>query len=162
MRYRSIAVTALIPMCAGAAAAQQAPPPPSLIDRLSEPLHALPHHDGTARATPVDPGLAQEVNLLIEADFTIYDRDGDGRLSRPEFATWMATLRPDPGAGSASGSWVATAFADADADHDDRVDRRELAAFLIRTVGWRLRPGAASSVGPAAPGAVRSGPAPEG
>ncbi len=161
MRCRCIVAAVLTLVPAGATAIRQAAPSsPSLIDRLSEPLRALPRHDGAARATPADPGLTKEVDLMIAADFATYDRDRNGWLNRAEFAAWIATLRPDPGAGAASGPWVATAFADADTDHDERVDRRELARFLVRTVGWRLPPGEAGRAGPAPSRTVKSDPAP--
>ena len=148
MPARTILTAIGLTLAAQPIAAQTAPQ--SLLDRLAEPLRAVPHRDGTARVAPLDPGVAVQVAAMVRSQFADFDRDGDDRLDRVEFGRWMATLRADDSArGQIDSGWRDTAFADADADHDGGVDRGELTAFLTRTASWRLPPGG-----------VRAGPAP--
>lgn len=90
-----------------------------------------PPDDMTAQAA--QPALAD----VVESEFPSYDRDGDGKLSRAEFAAWMVALkaRADPSTRAdapATRQWLAGAFASADKDRSAGVTEAELTGFLTQ------------------------------
>lgn len=83
------------------------------------------------RAEPAPP-TADQVAAAVAATFPSYDLNGDGQLSRAEFAQMMTRLktRTDPKA-SPTRAWLSGAFASADQDRSRSVTRQELTGFLI-------------------------------
>ena len=69
----------------------------------------------------------QRTKLLSNAAFAELDVDGDGAVSRAEFAEWHER---EGGAAPTEGEW--RAFAEADADGDGAVSLREFEAFAAR------------------------------
>jgi hypothetical protein len=72
---------------------------------------------------------------IVDQEFAAYDKDGDGRLSQPEFATWMVALKTaaDPATRAdspATAKWVGAAFAQADKDRSRSLTQAELTGFL--------------------------------
>jgi hypothetical protein len=93
-----------------------------------------------ASEAPAAPAAEQPANsadavaAVVSADWSKYDADSDGNLSKTEFGAWMTALReqnpaqkaavPDPEA------WTTAAFAMADKDKSGAVNKDELAGFL--------------------------------
>lgn len=91
----------------------------------------------TAAATPAaTPATSQEqVAQAVGRDFSGYDKDADGKLSKTEFADWMGSLRKaaepgfQPGSAEAA-TWASQAFTNADTDKNAAVNKQELTVFL--------------------------------
>ena len=70
----------------------------------------------------------------MNKEFPVYDKDGNGSLSKSEFSTWMLALKKtaNPAArdDAANKSWTATAFAQADTDKSNSLSKDELIKFL--------------------------------
>ncbi len=86
-----------------------------------------------AAATVATDGA--QVAQAVETQFGSYDANGDGKLSRPEFAAWMVALKTasDPATqaeSAATQKWVGAAFAQADTDKSRSLDKREVTGFL--------------------------------
>ncbi|MBB4098399.1 hypothetical protein [Sphingomonas kyeonggiensis] len=91
----------------------------------------------TASAAPAAaPATSQEqVAQAVGRDFSGYDKDADGKLSKTEFADWMGSLRKaaepgfQPGSAEAT-TWASQAFTNADTDKNAAVNKQELTVFL--------------------------------
>ncbi|WP_375390705.1 hypothetical protein [uncultured Sphingomonas sp.] len=93
-------------------------------------------------AASVSPVAASQrtavVAAAVETEFPSHDLDGDGKLSRTEFDTWMVQLRtrrdPHPRATArADRAWADKAFAQADRDRNAGVTAAELTDFLTQS-----------------------------
>lgn len=85
--------------------------------------------DGQVQAT------GSQIAQVVDTQFPTYDKDGDGKLNKAEFAQWMVALKSqtDPSTKAdapATKKWVGTAFAQADTDKDKAVSKTELTGFL--------------------------------
>lgn len=118
---------------------------PQAGDQILAPFRAVPPRQAKRPAVdsepqpPASPAVQAAVRGLVDRDFASFDRDGDGRLDREEFARWMVALSI-AGEGAAQRSWVDAAYRQADANGSGGIDRVELAAFIGKTTGWRLAP----------------------
>ena len=89
----------------------------------------------TAAAPTAEPAnSADAVAAVVSADWSKYDADGDGNLSKAEFGAWMTALRDQNPAQKAAvkdaEAWTTAAFAMADKDKSGAVNKDELAGFL--------------------------------
>ena len=91
-------------------------------------------------AAPV-PAVLEPANDRVEqavtTAFPSHDTDGNGKLSRAEFAAWMLSLKAQANPrkrsdGPAARKWVAGAFALADVNGNATVTPDELTGFLRR------------------------------
>lgn len=97
------------------------------------PTQAAPA-EGQVQAT------GSQIAQVVDTQFPTYDKDGDGKLSKAEFAQWMVALKSqtDPSTKAeapATKKWVGTAFAQADTDKDKTVSKTELTGFLSQGQG---------------------------
>lgn len=97
------------------------------------PSQAAPA-DGQVQAT------GSQIAQVVDTQFPTYDKDGDGKLNKTEFAQWMVALKSqtDPSTKAdapATKKWVGTAFAQADTDKDKEVSKTELTGFLSQGQG---------------------------
>ncbi|WP_294201145.1 EF-hand domain-containing protein [uncultured Sphingomonas sp.] len=81
-----------------------------------------------------------QIAQVVDTQFPTYDKDGDGKLNKAEFAQWMVALKSqtDPSTKAeapATKKWVGSAFAQADADKDKTVSKTELTGFLSQGQG---------------------------
>jgi len=88
--------------------------------------------DAGATATAAQPS---QIAQVVDQEFASYDKDGDGALSKTEFAAWMDKLKastPDakPMPAAKQTAWNNAAFKQADADKSAKVDKAELTGFL--------------------------------
>jgi hypothetical protein len=91
----------------------------------------------TAQTAATPPASADQVATVVQTEFPTYDANKDGKLERPEFASWMVKLKQasDPKASAESTStrkWVSAAFAQADTDKSQSVSQPELIGFLSK------------------------------
>lgn len=70
------------------------------------------------------------VAATVEADWAKYDKDGNGKLSRTEFDTWMNALQTAAKKKPQTKAYLAAAFAKVDTDKSKSVSKEELTAFL--------------------------------
>ncbi|GAO38230.1 hypothetical protein SCH01S_10_00400 [Sphingomonas changbaiensis NBRC 104936] len=101
---------------------------------------ATPQAAATAAPTTAAAPAAQPANsadavaAVVSADWSKYDADGDGSLSKAEFGAWMTALRDQNPAQKAAvkdaEAWTTAAFAMADKDKSGTVNKDELAGFL--------------------------------
>jgi hypothetical protein len=87
----------------------------------------------TPGATPTQTQVAQ----VVDQQFAAYDKDGNGTLSKTEFAAWMTALKASsPGAPAESATqktaWNDAAFKQADGDKSSTVTKTELTSFLVK------------------------------
>lgn len=88
---------------------------------------------GAADAKPTQSQVAQ----VVDQQFTTYDKDANGALSKAEFAAWMTALKSQSPAAQAGSpaeetAWNDAAFTQADGDKSTTVTKTELTAFLVR------------------------------
>lgn len=100
-------------------------------DPQAAPAQAAP---ATADATTTAAQPSQ-VAQVVDQEFATYDKDGNGTLSKAEFAAWMTKLKsstPDakPLPAAKQTAWNNAAFKQADADKSASVDKTELTSFL--------------------------------
>lgn len=81
-----------------------------------------------------------QIAQVVDTQFPTYDKDGDGKLNKAEFAQWMVALKSqtDPSTKTeapATKKWVGSAFAQADTDKDKTVSKTELTGFLSQGQG---------------------------
>lgn len=81
-----------------------------------------------------------QIAQVVDTQFPTYDKDGDGKLNKAEFAQWMVALKSqtDPSTKAeapATKKWVGSAFAQADTDKDKTVSKTELTGFLSQGQG---------------------------
>lgn len=125
------------------AAAAQTPPAadPTQVPNTAATPAAPAASSPTAAATPAPTGetatpanSSNAVASVVSADWAKYDKDGDGKLSKGEFAAWMTALRESNPAQKAAvadvNAWTNAAFAQADKDKSNGVSKEELEAFL--------------------------------
>jgi hypothetical protein len=111
----------------------------------TEPVQAVPSATPapatTAPSAPESTPTAAvatdgaQVAQAVETQFGSYDANGDGKLSRTEFAAWMVALKTasDPATkaeSAATQKWVGAAFAQADTDKNRSLDKGEVTGFL--------------------------------
>jgi hypothetical protein len=112
--------------------------PPQTDPAQVAPTEAQPATQAQS-ATQAQPATtADHVAKVVDADWSKYDADGNGELSKEEFGTWLGTLRKasEPGADLASTEmqgWMGQAFAAADADKSSSVSKTELTNFLSQS-----------------------------
>lgn len=90
-----------------------------------------------ASAEPQAAATPAQVSAIVGAEFSAYDRDGDGTLNKAEFTAWMDALKtraPDRPEKPGGAAWNEAAFAKADADKSTTVTAIELAGFLSGSV----------------------------
>lgn len=114
-------------------AAPATPAPAATPDTSATP--AAPATPDTAQAPAAEPANASDaVAALISADWAKYDKDGNGGLSKEEFAAWMTALREQNPAQKAAvtdvAAWTEAAFTMADKDKSGAVTKSELETFL--------------------------------
>ncbi len=68
---------------------------------------------------------AEQVAAAVDTSFSSYDLDGDGQLSRSEFAAMMAKLNAPR-----TRTWLSGAFRTADRDRSRAVTKAELTSFF--------------------------------
>lgn len=100
-------------------------------DPQAAPAPAAP---ATADATTT-AAQPNQVAQVVDQEFATYDKDGNGTLSKSEFAAWMTKLKsstPDakPMPAAKQTAWNNAAFKQADADKSASVDKTELTSFL--------------------------------
>lgn len=139
-------------MVAAPALAQTAAVPPNEAQPAmptQTPSATDPAQSSTPPTTAATPGATGEtaapaaaapanstdaVAKVIAADWSKYDKDNDGSLSKEEFAAWMIALRGQDPAQKAQTtdvqSWTNAAFAQADSDKSGTVTKPELERFL--------------------------------
>lgn len=88
--------------------------------------------DASTTASAAQPA---QIAQVVDQEFGTYDKDGDGALSKTEFAAWMDKLKastPDakPMPAAKQTAWNNAAFKQADADKSTKVDKAELTGFL--------------------------------
>jgi hypothetical protein len=87
-----------------------------------------------AAAADQPTNSADAVAAVVSADWSKYDADSDGNLSKTEFGAWMTALLEQNPAQKASvkdpAAWANSAFAMADKDKSGAVNKDELAGFL--------------------------------
>lgn len=81
-----------------------------------------------------------QIAQVVDTQFPTYDKDGDGKLNKAEFAQWMVALKSqtDPSTKAdapTTKKWVGSAFAQADTDKDKAVSKTELTGFLSQGQG---------------------------
>lgn len=89
----------------------------------------------SAEAGQPQAATSTQIAQIVDAEFPTYDKDSDGEITQPEFASWMVKLRQasDPSTDAQSAevqSWIGQAFASADADKSTKVSKTELTTFL--------------------------------
>jgi hypothetical protein len=96
----------------------------------------------TAAATPAGTTTSNDssaVQQVVDQGWSQYDKDGNGVLSKAEFAAWMIDLRAqsDPKAKSSAKTtaWANGAFINADKDKSRTVSKTELASYLAGGTG---------------------------
>lgn len=115
------------------AAGQQAPVTPAQPASAATAADVATAVDATPVARPA--ANADQVASAVDSQFGTYDKNGDGKLSRAEFAEWMVTLKTasDPSTKAESAEtkqWVNAAFAQADTDSSKALDKTEVTDFL--------------------------------
>ena len=126
---------------------------------VAEPVPAAP-------AAAADPGPGAQIADVVNKEFPSYDKNSDGKLSKPEFGAWMFALRKasDPALkdDAANKTYVTGAFATADTDKSKSVSKDELTNYLVQGQKNAPPPAAAApepAPAPAAP-APSAAPAP--
>ncbi|QNA84832.1 hypothetical protein G4G27_13135 [Sphingomonas sp. So64.6b] len=109
--------------------AQQAP-----ASAPADPATAAPGQAVAQQPAPAT-SKAEQVAQVVNTEFPSYDKDANGDLSEPEFASWMVALKTasDPATKAESAEvkkWIDQAFASADADKSKSVSKTELTGFL--------------------------------
>ncbi|HYZ47816.1 MAG TPA: hypothetical protein VE567_02870 [Sphingomonas sp.] len=118
-----------------AAATPAAPSDPTTATTAAPATSATPATQATpAASAQKGTNPASAVAAVVESDWTKYDADGNGTLSKAEFAAWMAALREQSPAQKAAvkdpAAWTAAAFAKADKDKSGTLSKGELEGFL--------------------------------
>ena len=133
---------------------------PVLAQVTPAPAQTTPSAPQAAPATTVDPAqtaqpaasteaapaggqvqaTGSQIAQVVDTQFPTYDKDGDGKLNKAEFAQWMVALKSqtDPSTKAeapATKKWVGSAFAQADTDKDKTVSKTELTGFLSQGQG---------------------------
>lgn len=89
-----------------------------------------------AGATPAATPSQSQVAQVVDQQFGTYDKDGNGSLSKAEFAAWMTALKAQANAKAATPAeetaWNDAAFRQADGDKSATVSKTELTGFLVR------------------------------
>lgn len=115
-----------------AAATPAATATPSAAPQTAAPAASTAPAAATAEQQPANS--ADAVAAVVSADWSKYDADKDGNLSKAEFGAWMTALREQNPAQKAAvkdpEAWTTAAFAMADKDKSGAVDKTELAGFL--------------------------------
>jgi hypothetical protein len=95
-----------------------------------------PADPATAAATPAPAPAGPQVADVVGKEFPVYDKNGNGSLSKGEFSTWMLALKKtsDPAVkdDAANKSWTTQAFVQADTDKSKSVSKDELTNFLAQ------------------------------
>ncbi|MES2097352.1 MAG: EF-hand domain-containing protein [Pseudomonadota bacterium] len=109
--------------------AQAATPAPA------DPATAAAAPAPAAPAGATAPAGAQVADI-VGKEFPVYDKNGNGTLSKAEFGTWMLALKKtaDPAAkdDAANKAWTTGAFATADTDKSKSISKDELTNFLAQ------------------------------
>lgn len=96
------------------------------------PADTVDADSATPEAAAGPAAAPSAIAAVVEADWTTFDADKSGELSKTEFGAWMTKLRA--GAESADATPAAeynnAAFAQADADKNSAVTKSELTTFL--------------------------------
>lgn len=96
-------------------------------------------------AAPPAAASPAEIAAAVAVEFPAHDLNGDGTLSRAEFAAWMVALRAEHDARPrANRLWATAAFTAADRDCSSGVTAAELTAFLTAASPVRLPEAAAN------------------
>lgn len=112
----------------------------------ADPMQTAQPTAEPAAPTQAAPAEAQvqatgsQIAQVVDTQFPTYDKDGDGKLNKAEFAQWMVALKSqtDPSTKAespATKKWVGSAFAQADTDKDKEVSKTELTGFLSQGQG---------------------------
>ncbi|MCT8001775.1 EF-hand domain-containing protein [Sphingomonas sanguinis] len=109
----------------------------------TDPAQATQPVTDPAAATPAQgqvQATGSQIAQVVDTQFPTYDKDGNGQLSKAEFAQWMVALKSqtDPSTKAdapATKKWVGTAFAQADTDKSKTVSKTELTGFLSQGQG---------------------------
>ena len=126
------------------APAQTSPAPAQAAPATAaDPTQATQPATDPAAATPAQgqvQATGDQIAQVVDTQFPTYDKDGDGQLSKAEFAQWMVALKSqtDPSTKAeapATKKWVGTAFAQADTDKSKTVSKTELTGFLSQGQG---------------------------
>ena len=101
---------------------------------------AQPAADASASTQGQVQANGSQIAKVVDTQFPTYDKDGDGKLSKAEFAQWMVALKSqtDPSTKAdapTTKKWVGSAFAQADTDKDKAVSKTELTGFLSQGQG---------------------------
>lgn len=87
-----------------------------------------------------EPSKEQQVAQIVDAEFPSYDGDGDGNLTKAEFAKWIIAMRDaaqTQGAelpaldATAKAKWASAAFTTADADKSSKISKVEMSSYLL-------------------------------
>jgi Ca2+-binding EF-hand superfamily protein len=130
---KSLFFGALVVALAAPAVAQDAMSTPSQTpatesQTASEPM---PAPAAPAAATPSDPAS------ILKNEFPVYDKDGNGELSKIEFSSWLTALKAAAPQKTAmtpdqESKWLDKSFVDADADKTKSVNLAELTTYLTK------------------------------
>lgn len=123
-----------------APAAPAAPAPaPGPVDPAAAPAAPAP----AAAPAPIaaaEPTKEQQVAQIVDAEFASYDGDGDGNLTKAEFAKWIIAMRDaaqTQGAElptldkAAKDKWANAAFSTADTDKSRKISKVEMSSYLL-------------------------------
>ena len=123
----------------GATATQTAPAttPTAPQSQQIAPVDTPPAQAADATATPAASPSQSQVAQVVEQQFATYDKDGDGALSKTEFASWMTALKAQSAAApketpAQATAWNDAAFKQADGDKSSTVTKTELTGFLVK------------------------------
>lgn len=143
-------------LVAAPAIAQQAPtdmqpvPPSSAAQtpgQTTPPAAPAPGDPATVQQVPPEAATTaqpvtgpDQIAQVVEAEFSTYDKDGNGTLNTAEFGAWMVALRSATDASATADSksmkaWTKSAFAQADADKSKSITKTELTGFLASNKG---------------------------
>ncbi|WP_322963030.1 EF-hand domain-containing protein [Sphingomonas fuzhouensis] len=124
--------------------AQVTPAPAQTTPAAPQDAPATSADPAQPTAEPAAPAQVQatgsQIAQVVDTQFPTYDKDGDGKLNKAEFAQWMVALKSqsDPSTKAdapATKKWIGSAFAQADTDKDKAVSKTELTGFLSQGQG---------------------------
>jgi hypothetical protein len=114
----------------------EAPPSETPPTESAPPAGSAPTEPAPSTAAP---SREDTVKQVVEAEFSTYDADKNGELSKTEFTEWVTKLRQNslasqgkpPVPDTEMQEWAKNAFAKSDSDKSKTVSKTELETFLM-------------------------------